>query len=43
MAEAQNFTMAAKNYTQHQFIPGTPSMTHGGVYNQADIIAHGKY
>jgi len=41
MAEAQNFTMAAKNYTSFKFIPGTPNMTHGGVYNQADI-AHGK-
>jgi|TARA_B110000914_G_C15417200_1_gene424804 hypothetical protein len=37
MAAAQHFYMSAKNYTEKVFIPGTPSMTHGGVYNQANI------
>ena len=39
MAEAQNFNLAAKNYTSHEFVPSTEDVPWGGVYNKENIKA----
>ncbi|WP_298516206.1 aegerolysin family protein [uncultured Kordia sp.] len=37
MAEAQNFTIAVKNHTSMNFLPGEEKMEYGGVYRKNTI------
>lgn len=37
MAEAQNFRVAAKNYTGYDFVAGNEAMQWGGVYDKQNV------